>query len=202
LLDPTADGYRILAWHITSRWPADGVITIAGDEPEVAAIIGANLAAVFAVDARATLLVDAELVDGPVQRVLNLPNSPGLAAVLENRRKWSEALVQVDVGRSRTIDVLPAGERARPIGPAETQALIALILRAARRHDATVVVSTSGDALRRRAGDDVILCATAGATRLATLARAVATLTDVGARVRGIVLWEGPAPVVQRDDVA
>jgi hypothetical protein len=98
--------------------------------------------------------------------------------------------------------VLPAGERARPIGPAETQALIALILRAARRHDATVVVSTSGDALRRRAGDDVILCATAGATRLATLARAVATLTDVGARVRGIVLWEGPAPVVQRDDVA
>jgi tyrosine-protein kinase Etk/Wzc len=202
LLDPTADGYRILAWHITSRWPADGVITIAGDEPEVAAIIGANLAAVFAVDARATLLVDAELVEGPVQRVLKLPDSPGLAAVLENRRKWSEALVQVDVGRSRTIDVLPAGERARPIGPAETQALIALILRAARRHDATVVVSTSGDALRRRAGDDVILCATAGATRLATLARAVATLTDVGARVRGIVLWEGAPPVVERDDAA
>ena len=202
LLDPTADGYRILAWHITSRWPADGVITIAGDEAEVAAIIGANLAAVFAVDARATLLVDAELVEGPVQRVLDLPDSPGLAAVLENRRKWSEALVQVDVGRSRTIDVLPAGERARPIGPAETQALIALILRAARRHDATVVVSSSGDALRRRAGDDVILCATAGTTRLATLARAVATLTDVGARVRGIVLWEGPPPLAQRDDAA
>jgi hypothetical protein len=196
LLDPTADGYRILSWHITSRWPPDGVITIAGDEPEVAAVIGANLAAVFAMDARATLLVDSELADRPVERVLELAETPGLAAVLENRRKWSEALVPVDVGRSRSIDVLPAGERQRPLGPAESQALIALVLRAARRHDATVVVSTSGDALRRRVGDDVVLCATAGSTRLATLARAVATLADVGARVRGIVLWEGPTPQV------
>ena len=202
LLDPTADGYRILAWHITSRWPSDGVITIAGDEPGVAAIVGANLAAVFAIDARATLLVDAELAGGPVQQVLELEESPGLAAVLENRRKWSEALMQVDVGRSRTIDVLPAGARARPIGPAETQALIAVILRAARRHDATVVVSSSGEALRRRAGDDVVLVATAGVTRLATLARAVATLSDVGARVRGIVLWEGSPPTIGRDESA
>lgn len=137
-----------------------------------------------------------------MQRVLELDESPGLAAVLENRRKWSEALVQVDVGRSRTIDVLPAGARARPIGPAETQALIAVILRAARRHDATVVVSSSGEALRRRAGDDVVLVATAGTTRLATLARAVATLSDVGARVRGIVLWEGPPPAISRDESA
>jgi Mrp family chromosome partitioning ATPase len=197
LLDPTADGYRILAWHIMSRWPSDGVVTVAGDEPEVAAVVGSNLAAVFAADARATLLVDAEVETGPVQQVLELGQSPGLAAVLENRRKWSEALVQVNVGRSRTIDVLPAGDRGRPLGPAESQMLIADVLRAARRHDATVVVSTSGDALRRRAGDDVVLCATAGVTRLATLARAVATLVDVGARVRGVVLWEGKPPSVR-----
>lgn len=199
LLDPTADGYRILAWHIMSRWPSDGVVTVAGDEPEVAAVVGSNLAAVFAADARATLLVDAELESGPVQQVLELEQSPGLAAVLENRRKWSEALVQVSVGRSRTIDVLPAGDRGRPLGPAEAQTLIADVLRAARRHDATVVVSSSVDALRRRAGDDVVLCATAGVTRLATLARAVATLVDVGARVRGVVLWEGRPPSVRLD---
>lgn len=199
LLDPTADGYRILAWHIMSRWPSDGVVTVAGDEPEVAAVVGSNLAAVFAADARATLLVDAEVETGPVQQVLELDQSPGLAAVLENRRKWSEALVQVSVGRSRTIDVLPAGDRGRPLGPTESQTLIADVLRAARRHDATVVVSSSGDALRRRAGDDVVLCATAGVTRLATLARAVATLVDVGARVRGIVLWQGKPPSVRLD---
>ncbi len=197
LLDPTADGYRILAWHIMSRWPSDGVVTVAGDEPEVAAVVGSNLAAVFAADARATLLVDAEVETGPVQQVLELDQTPGLSAVLENRRKWSEALVQVSVGRSRTIDVLPAGDRGRPLGPTESQMLIADVLRAARRHDATVVVSSSGDALRRRAGDDVVLCATAGVTRLATLARAVATLVDVGARVRGIVLWEGKPPSVR-----
>lgn len=195
-LDPTADGYRILAWHLNSRWPADGVVTVAGDEPEIAATIGANLAAVFAVDARATLLVDTDLERGPVARVLGLPESHGLGAVLENRRKWSEALVPVEVGRSRTMDVLTAGERRKPAGPAESQALIAVVLRAARRHDATIVVSSGGDELRKRVGDDVVLCATAGVTRLATLARAVATLVDVGGRVRGIVMWEGAPPQI------
>jgi len=45
-----------------------------------------------------------------------------------------------------------------------------------------------------RAGDDVIVCVVQGATRLATLARAVASLIDGGARVRGVVLWVGPLP--------
>ncbi len=195
-LDPTADGYRILAWHLNSRWPADGIVTVAGDEPHVAATIGANLAAVFAIDARATLLVDTDLERGPVAEVLGLPETLGLGAVLESRRKWSEALVPVEVGRSRTMDVLPVGEKRKAAGSSESPALIAVVLRAARRHDATIVVSPGGDELRKRVGDDVVLCATAGVTRLATLARAVATLVDVGGRVRGIVMWEGALPEI------
>ena len=198
LVDPTHDSHRILAWHLTAQWPNDGIVTVTGDDPLVAATVAANLAAVLAVDARITLLVDADFDAEPVRHVLALPKSPGLAAVLENRRKWSEALLTVTVGRSRTLDVLPSGSRARPPGPAESEALVGEIRRAARRHDATVVVASPSGARRTRAGDDVIVCATKTKTRLATLARTVATLIDEGARVRGVVLWDGELPSAKR----
>ncbi len=198
LLDPTFDGYRVLGWHLASQWPRDGIVTVTGDDTLVAATVAANLAAVLAIDARVTLLIDADLVDEPVRQVLSLPPSPGLAAVVGNRRQWSEALVGVTVGRGRTMDVLPAGGRQHPLGPAESQVLVDEIRRAARRHDATVVVTSLAGAKRFRAGDDVVVCATQTKTRLATLARTVATLIDEGARVRGVVLWDGARPGASR----
>lgn len=194
LLDPTYDTNRILAWHLTAQWPNDGIITVTGDAPNVTATVAANLAAVLAADARATLLIDADFDTEPVRRTLDLPASPGLAAVLENRRKWSEALLSVTVGRSRSLDVLPSGTRERLPGPAESEALVGEIRRAARRYDATVIVTSLAGARRVRAGDSTIVCATKGETRLATLARTVATLIDEGAWVRGVVLWDGPIP--------
>lgn len=198
LLDPTSDEYRILAWHLTSLWPREGIVTVTADDPVVAAVVGANLAAVLAVDARSTLLVDTDFSASPVRSVLELPNSPGLAAVVENKRKWTESLLSVPVGRSRSMAVLPSGPRDRPLGPAEGQALVNDIVRAARRHDATVVIAPASQVLKVRAGDDVIICAVQGATRLATLGRAVASLIDAGARVRGVVLWQGRVPGLSR----
>ncbi|MCC7324626.1 MAG: hypothetical protein IT358_12375, partial [Gemmatimonadaceae bacterium] len=174
LLDPTFDAYRVLAWHLSSQWPKDGIVTVTGDNSTVAAAVAANLAAVLANDARVTLLVDADLAEEPVRALFSLPRSPGLVAVVENRRKWSEVLVPVPVGRGRTMDVLPAGGREAPLGPAESQALVTEVQRAARRHDATIVVTTLAGAKRFRAGDDVVVCATQTRTRLATLARTVA----------------------------
>lgn len=201
-LDPTFDAYRVVAWHLSSLWPKDGIVTVTGDDPLVAATVAANLAAVLANDARVTLLIDADLEGEPVRALLGLPASPGLAAVLQNRRKWSETLLGVPVGRGRTLDVLPAGGRSAPLGPAESQALVGEIQRAARRHDATIVVASLAWAKRFRAGDDVVVCATQTATRLATLARTVASLIDVGARVRGVVLWEGRVPRPARPGAA
>ncbi|HEX4934054.1 MAG TPA: hypothetical protein VFV33_12785, partial [Gemmatimonadaceae bacterium] len=194
ILDPTFDTYRVVAWHLASQWPRDGIVTVTGDDPFVAATVAANIAAVLANDARVTLLVDAELATEPVRLLLGLPRSPGLAAVVENRRKWSEALVPVPVGRGRSMDVLPAGGRDSPLGPAESAALVGEVQRAARRYDATIVVTTLPTAKRFRAGDDVVVCAVQTRTRLATLARTVASLIDEGARVRGVVLWQGGVP--------
>ena len=198
LLDPTFDTYRVVAWHLASQWPKNGIVTVTGDNALVAATVASNLAAVMANDARVTLLIDADLPEEPVRRILGLPRSPGLSAVLENRRKWSESLVGVAVGRGRTIDVLPAGGREAPLGPAESQALVGEIQRAARRHDVTIVVTSLAGAKRFRAGDDVLVCATQTSTRLATLARTVVSLIEDGARVRGVVLWHGSLPVPPR----
>lgn len=200
LLDPTFDAYRILAWHLTAQWPKDGVITLTGDQPMVVATVAANLAAVLANDARITLLVDADLDSEPVRVVLGLSPSPGLAAVLENRRVWSEALVSVPVGRSRSLEVLPSGSRRQPAGPAESDALVDEIRRAARRHDATVIVTSLAGVKRAHVGEDVIVCATQTRTRLATLARTVTSLLQSGARVRGVVLWDGALPDPLRAD--
>lgn len=193
-LVPEADEIRILSWHLTSQWPREGVVTIAADDPLVAGVVGANLAAAFAVDARATLLVDTDFRAEPVRNLLGLANSPGLVAVMENRRRWTESLIPYTVGRGRTMYVLPAGQRERPPGPAEGHATGGEIVRAARRHDATVVVSPTAQAISWRAGDDVVLCVVRGVTRLSALSRTVVKLIDVGARVRGIVLWDGAVP--------
>lgn len=193
-LVPGSDEIRILSWHLTSIWPRDGIVTVAADDAMVAGIVGANLAAAFAVDARATLLVDTDFRSEPVRHLLGLANSPGLVAVMENKRRWTESLIPYTVGRGRTLFVLPAGHRERAPGPAEGQATGGEIARAARRHDATVVVAPMSQATTWRAGDDVVLCVVRGVTRLSALSRAVVTLIDVGARVRGIVLWEGKVP--------
>jgi hypothetical protein len=193
-LVPGSDEIRILSWHLTSQWPKDGVVTVAADDPLVAGVVGANLAAAFTTDARATLLVDADFVREPIRRLLGIANSPGLVAVMENRRRWTESLIPYTVGRGRVMNVLPAGHRERPAGPAEATATAGEIARAARRHDATVVVSPTEQVIRARAGDDVVLCVVRGVTRLSALSRSVVTLIDRGARVRGIVLWEGGVP--------
>lgn len=198
-LDPTFDGYRVVAWHLAAQWPKDGIVTVTGDDMTIAATVAANLAAVMANDARVTLLIDADLATEPVRTMLALPRSPGLVAVLENRRRWSESLIGVPVGRGRTLDILPSGVRPAPLGPAESQALVGEIQRAARRHDATIVVAPLAMVKRYRAGDDVVVCATETRTRLSTLARTVASLVDEGARVRGVVLWAGAPPAIPRD---
>ncbi len=198
-LDPTFDGYRVVAWHLAAQWPKDGIVTVTGDDMTIAATVAANLAAVMANDARVTLLIDSDLALEPVRTVLALPRSPGLVAVLENRRRWSESLIGVPVGRGRSLDILPSGVRAAPLGPAESQALVGEIQRAARRHDATIVVAPLAMVKRYRAGDDVVVCATETRTRLSTLARTVASLVDEGARVRGVVLWAGAPPAIPRD---
>ncbi|MEP7347844.1 MAG: hypothetical protein ABI877_21415, partial [Gemmatimonadaceae bacterium] len=138
LLDPQLDAYRMLAWHISAHPARNGVLVVTGDNPLVTAVIAANIAAVLADEARAVLLLDIDFSRNPIADILQVPVALGIAAVLENRRQWSETIVQIAPGRGRTLDCIPAGVRSRSLGPAEREALGNEVQRAARRYDITV----------------------------------------------------------------
>ncbi len=198
LLDPQMDAYRMLAWHVSAHPPRNGVLVVTGDAPLMTAVIAANIAAVLANEARGVLLLDIAFGPSPIADILHLPSGPGIAAVLENRRRWSETIVQITSGRGRTLDCIPAGVRSRTLGPAERDALGSEIRRASRRYDITVVNTPLFLARRALTGCDALICATLSSTRLSTLARSAAGLRDDGARVLGVALWEGDDVRLQR----
>jgi Mrp family chromosome partitioning ATPase len=197
VLNPASEDYRMFCGFIASQWPREGIVTITGDRPPVVAAVAANVAAVLAIEAHSTLLVDEDFLVEPVRRVLGLRRVSGLAATLENRRRWAESLVTLPIGRGRVLEVLPSGHRDRELGAAELQALVGEVQRAARRYDATVVVAPGPYALRARAGDDVVICAVRGVTPLRGLVALVNALIEGGAKVRGLVVWEGTTPTMQ-----
>jgi Mrp family chromosome partitioning ATPase len=194
VLDPTSDDYRLLALHVSVHLPADGIVAVVAEQPVLASVVAANLAAMFANEPRETLLVDAMLDDECVAQVLGIHSGPGLGAVIENRRRWSEVLSQIATGRDEAMDVLPSGRPRGLPGRAEAEVLIREVERSARRYDVTVVVIPPNAAYRLRPGRAILLCAQLQRTRGRRLARLAAGMRDEGAEIMGVVLWDGDAP--------
>ena len=61
------------------------LVSLAGDDPAVTAVIASNIAAASGNESRSTLLVDADLEHRAVSRALRIPSAPGLADVLRGR---------------------------------------------------------------------------------------------------------------------
>jgi Mrp family chromosome partitioning ATPase len=202
VLDPTSDDYRLLAMHVAVHLPPDGIVAVVAEQPVLAAVVAANLAAMFANEPRETLLVDALLSDECVANVLGIHSGPGLGAVIENRRRWSEVLSQIATGRDEAMDVLPSGRPRGLPGRTEAEVLIREVERSAKRYDVTVVVVPPNAAYRMRPGHAVLLCAHVQRTRGRRLARLAAGMRDEGAEIMGVVLWDGNAPTrhVRRHD--
>ena len=202
VLDPTSDDYRLLALHVAVHLPKDGIVAVVAEQPVLAAVVAANLAAIFANEPRETLLADAILSDECVAQVLGIHSGPGLGAVIENRRRWSEVLSQIATGRDQTMDVLPSGRPRGLPSRAEAEGLIREVERSARRYDVTVVVIPPNATYRVRPGRAVLLCAQLQRTRGRRLARLAAGMRDEGGEIMGVVLWDGDAPTrhVRRRD--
>ncbi|MGH9203634.1 MAG: hypothetical protein ACRD2A_20605, partial [Vicinamibacterales bacterium] len=140
VLDPTSDDYRLLALHVAVHLPDEGIIAVTAEQPTLSSVIAANLAAMFANEPRETLLADAMLNDECVAQVLGIRSGPGLSAVIENRRRWSEVLSQIATGRDEVMDVLPSGRPQGVPGRAEAEFLIGDILLSVKRYVVTVDV--------------------------------------------------------------
>jgi Mrp family chromosome partitioning ATPase len=195
LLEPGADGYRFLHLQLSGLMPGSCVVTIAGHDSPLAAVVAGNLTTLAALDARASLLIDADPA-GCAAGVMRVAPGPGVGEIARGELAWSEAPLTQIVGRDRGTDIVPSGRRAEP---AEIAAALAReVPRLARRYD-TVVVTSGLRALLESpvlAVPRIVLVVRTGTTVVTELARDVSALRANGAQLLGLVVWDREEPHV------
>jgi Mrp family chromosome partitioning ATPase len=198
-IDPGADGHQLIYLHIATAGSNVVMLTVTGDNPAVAAIVGINFAAIAADEARSTLLIDTDAAASRVAAALRLRAGPGLSGIVNEKLSWPEAVRPVRIGRESAIDVVPTGPGA-PSFQAVSTLLQNDAQRLARRYDTIVVVSAVEQVVSGLPSvlpiPDVVVCVRTGQTPLAQLRRALDDIERTGGRIRGLVLWNAPDPVL------
>jgi Mrp family chromosome partitioning ATPase len=198
-IDPGADGHQLIYLHIATAGANVVMLTVTGDNPAVSAVVGINFAAIAADEARSTLLIDTDAAASTVAAALRLRASPGLTGLVSEKVSWPEAVRSARIGRESSIDVVPTGP-----GAPSFQAISALLqndaVRLARRYDTIVIVSAAEQVINGLPSvlpiPDVIYCVRTGHTPIAQLRRALEDTERTGGRIRGIVLWNAPDPIL------
>jgi Mrp family chromosome partitioning ATPase len=198
-IDPGADGHQLIYLHIATAGANVLMLTVTGDNPAVSAVVGINFAAIAANEARSTLLIDTDAAASTVAAALRLRASQGISGLVSEKVSWPEAVRSTRIGRESSIDVVPTGPDAPTF-----QAVSALLqndaVRLARRYD-TIVIVSAAEQVRNGLPSvlpipDVIYCVRAGHTPIAQLRRALEDTERTGGRIRGIVLWNAPDPIL------
>jgi Mrp family chromosome partitioning ATPase len=198
-IDPGADGHQLIYLHVATAGSNVLMLTITGDNPAVSAVVAINFATIAADEARSTLLIDTDAGASTVAAALRFRSSQGLSGLVTQKLSWPEAVRSARIGRDSAIDVVPSGPDAPPF-----QAVSALLQsdasRLARRYDTIVLVSSAEQVLSGLPSvlpiPDVVYCVRAGQTSIAQLKRALEDIERTGGRIRGIVLWNAPDPVL------
>ena len=198
-IDPGADGHQLIYLHIATAGANVLMLTVTGDNPAVSAVVGINFAGIAANEARSTLLIDTDAAASTVAAALRLRAGEGVSGLVNEKVSWPEAARPVRIGRESSIDVVPTGPEAPPF-----QAVSALLqndaVRLARRYDTIVIVSAAEQVLNGLPSvlpiPDVIYCVRTGQTPIAHLKRALEDTERTGGRMRGIVLWNAPDPIL------
>jgi Mrp family chromosome partitioning ATPase len=199
--DPGADGYQLTYLHVARAGASRLMLTVAGDDTSIAAVIATNVAAIAADEARSTIIIDTDSRATPVAAALRIHAEPGIADVVGRRTDWAEVTSQASVGRDRVIDVIPSGVTQTPADPRViTSVFRDEAPRLARHYEAIIIVATTAQV---NAGlpsavpiPDTILCARIGHTRIDDLRAALESARAAGANPLGIVLWNAPPPAL------
>jgi Mrp family chromosome partitioning ATPase len=199
VIEQATDTYRQLYLSLADAASNLRGVAITGDEPSVVATLAVNLAAAASQQARHALVIDGDVTVHSVSAALHVPPAPGLTESLTDEAEWPEVIVHAVVGRDRTIDVIPAGRRART-NEVTARSLRDAVARLARRYD-TVVLSAPW--LREvplertvSAVPGIVIVARTGRTTAVGLKRLVAAIAEAGGSVRGVVVWEAPDPAI------
>ena len=199
--DPAAAPYQLTYLHLARTGASRLVLTVVSADPNIAAVVAMNVAAIAADEARSTILIDTDVTSATIAAALRCHAEPGLADVIQQRIDWSEVTTQTMIGRDRVIDVIPSGIASAGVD----RNVVANLFRQeaprlARHYEAIVVV---GDVTTAEAGLpgalpvlDTVICARAGHTRLSDLEAAIAAVQRGGGVPAGIVLWDAIPPVL------
>ncbi|CAN5309293.1 hypothetical protein BH23GEM2_BH23GEM2_00260 [soil metagenome] len=201
-VDPFAAHYRSIYLHITTREEPLTNLTITGDEPEVAALVGVNVAAFDVREARSAIVVDTDPLTAGVARALEVPSEPGLRDVLSGATGWTDAIQYVPIGRDQVLAVMPSGRRSGEPSAELAERVRADLTRLASRHDLIVFVAsveqTRVHPTTVLLSADVVLCARLGHTRIRRLREMMEQLRSAGMTVHGLVLWDAEPPDLEK----
>jgi len=154
-------------------------------------VTSANLAAVFALEGRRTLLIDCDLRRSRLHRAFRVPRDPGLVQVLRGYVSVADAIRNTWVDN---LSFLPAGRESRNPSDLLASAAMRALLTDMREHFDVIVIDTppvlaaADAAVLGASTDGVLLVVRAGETDRHAVAQALQHLDSVGARVVGAVL--------------
>jgi len=197
--DPGAEAYQLAYLGLATEHPAVLAATVTGDDPQIAAVVACNLAAVAADEARNTLVIDAEPACS-ASAALRARVEPGLSDIVRNDSSWTDARVSARVGRDKTVDLVPFGISSSPAHADIVSVLQRDQQRLIRYYDAIFVLADVDAAAagipRALASNGVVYCARPGATLLHELREQLQRIRDGGGVVRGVVLWDAERPLL------
>lgn len=199
--DPGADSYQLTYLHVARTGASRLMLTITGADTGIAAVVGVNVAAIAADEARSTIIIDTDSRTSPVAAALRIHAEPGVADIVSRHIDWAEVTSQAMVGRDRVIDVIPSGVTSNALAPAEVTALFKReATRLARHYEAIIIVTPIEHAKAGLPGSlplpDTIVCARVGHTRIAHLQAALDGVRAVGGNAVGVVLWDAIPPAL------
>ena len=195
--NPVSEAYRSLRTNLTFSNPDRPPRTLVFTSPlpqDGKSTTGANLAITLAQQGIRTLLVDADLRRGLLNGVFGVAREPGLTNILAGSAGIGEAIQQVDLQESGTLDFMAAGPY--PPNPAEilgSQRMRSLLEALEERYDlvlidsAPLTVVTDAAVLGTKV-DGVVLVARANVTEKGALRYAAEQLRNVRAPLLGAVL--------------
>lgn len=200
-IDPSLDGYQLIHMHLGTEVHGPLVLTVTGDEAQVASVVASNLAAISADEARHTLLIDTDVTACGVAAALRIRPEPGVVELIDQRISWADATTSATVGRSSMVDVIPSGTSLPVPDVVEvSQLLQGEVPRLTRRYDTILVVASADHALNGVSAvlpvPDVLVCVRIGHTQVKALREGIEALRRAGGNPIGLAVWNAPLPLI------